>query len=54
MTALGARTPSDLTRCDVLIRGSLREFGQERGIDTRGFAVRSRSPILPEATGGLR
>ena len=43
MTALGARTPADLTRCDVLIYGDLRTFCAERGIDTRRLATRSRS-----------
>jgi isopentenyl-diphosphate delta-isomerase len=43
MTALGARTPTDLTRCDVLIKGDLRAFCAERGIGTRRLAGRSRS-----------
>jgi isopentenyl-diphosphate delta-isomerase len=41
MTALGARTPADLTRCDVLIHGGLRSFCADRGIDTRRLATRS-------------
>ena len=43
MTALGARTPADLTRCDVLVHGGLRAFCAERGIETRRLATRSRS-----------
>jgi isopentenyl-diphosphate delta-isomerase len=55
MTALGARTPHDLTRCDVLIRGSLRAFCTERGIQTGPLATRSssRSSSL-EPIGGTR
>ncbi|MBC7273609.1 MAG: type 2 isopentenyl-diphosphate Delta-isomerase [Streptomyces sp.] len=40
-TMLGAATPADLTGCDVLIEGSLREFCADRGIDTRALAQRS-------------
>lgn len=43
MTALGARTPADLARCDVLIRGGLRAFCADRGIDTAWLATRSGS-----------
>lgn len=43
MTALGARTPADLARCDVLILGSLRAFCADRGIETRQLATRSGS-----------
>lgn len=43
MTALGARTPADLSRCDVLVHGDLRAFCADRGIDTRRLATRSRS-----------
>ncbi|WP_305787991.1 type 2 isopentenyl-diphosphate Delta-isomerase [Symbioplanes lichenis] len=43
MTVLGARTPADLTRCDVLIQGSLSAFCARRGIDTDRLATRSRS-----------
>jgi isopentenyl-diphosphate Delta-isomerase len=43
MTALGARTPADLTRCDVLVHGDLRAFCADRGIETRRLATRSRS-----------
>jgi isopentenyl-diphosphate delta-isomerase len=43
MTALGARTPAQLARCDVLIRGALRTFCADRGIETRGLATRSGS-----------
>ncbi|WP_255954004.1 type 2 isopentenyl-diphosphate Delta-isomerase [Streptomyces odontomachi] len=42
MTVLGAPTPADLTRCDLLIHGELRDFCVDRGIDTRPFARRSR------------
>jgi isopentenyl-diphosphate delta-isomerase len=42
MTALGARTPADLTRCDVLIQGGLGAFCAQRDIDTGGLATRSR------------
>ncbi|GAA2102307.1 type 2 isopentenyl-diphosphate Delta-isomerase [Actinomadura alba] len=41
MTALGAPTPADLTRCDVLIHGDLRAFCADRGIETRRLATRS-------------
>ncbi|MGV9310717.1 type 2 isopentenyl-diphosphate Delta-isomerase [Streptomyces sp. NPDC003691] len=44
MTVLGARTPAGLTRCDVLVRGDLRAFCTDRGIDLRRLAGRSRSP----------
>lgn len=43
MTALGARTPAQLARCDVLICGALRSFCADRGIETRGLATRSGS-----------
>lgn len=43
MTALGARTPADLARCDVLVHGDLRDFCADRGIETGQFARRSRS-----------
>uniref|UniRef100_A0AAU2K061 Isopentenyl-diphosphate delta-isomerase n=1 Tax=Streptomyces sp. NBC_00049 TaxID=2903617 RepID=A0AAU2K061_9ACTN len=33
MTLLGAHTPADLTRTDLLVTGSLREFCLQRGID---------------------
>ncbi|QHY93691.1 Isopentenyl-diphosphate delta-isomerase [Streptomyces sp. S4.7] len=42
-TMLGARTPADLTRCDLLIRGELRDFCANRGIDPRPLAQRSGS-----------
>ncbi|WP_331725813.1 type 2 isopentenyl-diphosphate Delta-isomerase (plasmid) [Streptomyces xanthophaeus] len=45
-TMLGARTPADLARCDVLIQGTLRSFCADRGIDTRHLAQRS-SSIAP-------
>ena len=55
MTALGARTPADLTRCDVLVRGDLRAFCAERGIETRRLATRSRSyGTTHETIGGIR
>ncbi|SDP88700.1 type 2 isopentenyl-diphosphate Delta-isomerase [Lentzea jiangxiensis] len=38
MTVLGARTPADLARCEVRIRGGLREFCTDRGIDVHRFA----------------
>ncbi|MEU4796695.1 type 2 isopentenyl-diphosphate Delta-isomerase [Streptomyces sp. NPDC023327] len=34
MTLLGAHTPADLSHCDVLVTGSLREFCALRDIDT--------------------
>lgn len=43
MTVLGARTPADLSRCDVLVGGDLRTFCTDRGIETRSLATRSRS-----------
>ncbi|MEV1063742.1 type 2 isopentenyl-diphosphate Delta-isomerase [Streptomyces sp. NPDC050263] len=43
MTALGARTPAGLTRCDVLVHGDLRAFCTDRGIETRWLATRSQS-----------
>jgi isopentenyl-diphosphate Delta-isomerase len=55
MTVLGARTPVDLTRCDVLIRGDLRAFCAERGIGTRRLATRSRSyDTTAETMGSIR
>lgn len=55
MTALGARTPSDLSRCDVLVHGDLRAFCADRGIDTRRLATRSRSyDTAHETVGGTR
>jgi isopentenyl-diphosphate delta-isomerase len=53
MTALGARTPSDLARCDVLVHGDLRAFCADRRIDTRRLATRSFSTTR-ETTGGTR
>ncbi|MCI0385725.1 type 2 isopentenyl-diphosphate Delta-isomerase [Streptomyces sp. CNQ085] len=54
-TMLGARTPADLTRCDVLIHGPLRSFCTDRGIDIRRFAQRSSSAdIRSEMTGSTR
>lgn len=55
MTALGARTPADLARCDLLIQGGLREFCADRGIDTAAYARRSREyATRPEAREGTR
>jgi isopentenyl-diphosphate delta-isomerase len=55
MTALGARTPSDLTRCDVLVHGDLRAFCADREIETRRLATRSRScSTTHETVGGTR
>ncbi|WP_062650803.1 type 2 isopentenyl-diphosphate Delta-isomerase [Streptomyces maremycinicus] len=54
-TMLGARTPADLTHCDVLIHGELRAFCADRGIDTRPLARRSGShDALHEMTGTTR
>ncbi|WP_037681378.1 type 2 isopentenyl-diphosphate Delta-isomerase [Streptomyces griseus] len=54
MTALGARTPSELTRCDVLVHGDLRTFCADRGIDTRGLATRSSSyDTTHDTVGGI-
>ncbi|MFD9393230.1 type 2 isopentenyl-diphosphate Delta-isomerase [Streptomyces sp. NPDC060000] len=54
-TMLGARTPADLTRCDLLIHGSLRSFCADRSIDTRRLAQRSGSvAALHEMTGSTR
>ncbi|MFF9481528.1 type 2 isopentenyl-diphosphate Delta-isomerase [Streptomyces sp. NPDC014733] len=54
-TLLGARTPADLTRCDLLIHGELRSFCADRGIDTRRLAQRSGSTeILHEMTDNTR
>lgn len=55
MTALGARTPAELGRCDLLVGGGLRTFCADRDIDTRRLATRSRhhDPIH-QTTGGTR
>lgn len=54
MTALGARTPAELTRCDVLIRDPLSTFARQRGIDIGRLATRSRSyHPTPETVGGI-
>jgi isopentenyl-diphosphate delta-isomerase len=42
-TMLGARTPTDLTHCDLVISGELRSFCADRGIETRLLASRSRT-----------
>lgn len=55
MTVLGARTPADLARCDVLIRGDLRSFCVDRGIETRWLTTRASSfPGAYETTGSTR
>lgn len=41
MTVLGARTPAELARCDVLIGGALRSFCLDRGIEPGRLACRS-------------
>jgi isopentenyl-diphosphate Delta-isomerase len=41
MTLLGARTPADLRRTDLLLTGPVREFCDLRGIDAAGYARRS-------------
>ena len=43
MTVLGARDPADLSSCDMVVRGDLRTFCADRGIETRCLATRSRS-----------
>ncbi|WP_306205423.1 type 2 isopentenyl-diphosphate Delta-isomerase [Actinoplanes sp. RD1] len=43
MTALGSRTPAELTRCDVLVQGGLGAFCVQRDIETGRLATRSRS-----------
>ncbi|MGW1279631.1 type 2 isopentenyl-diphosphate Delta-isomerase [Streptomyces tsukubensis] len=54
MTVLGARTPAGLAGCDVLIRGELRGFCVDRGIDLRRLAGRSRSyGTAYETPGGI-
>ncbi|MGW6526222.1 type 2 isopentenyl-diphosphate Delta-isomerase [Streptomyces sp. NPDC054962] len=54
-TMLGARTPADLSRCDLLIHGELRNFCLDRGIDTWRLAQRSSSiDALHEMTGSTR
>ncbi|WP_344025425.1 type 2 isopentenyl-diphosphate Delta-isomerase [Streptomyces luteireticuli] len=50
MTMLGARTPAELTGCDLLISGGLRDFCADRGIETRQFARRS---SRTDATGAI-
>lgn len=55
MTMLGARTPAELERCDLLIHGDLRVFCADRGIETRRLALRSRRSDAPyEMTGSTR
>ncbi|MFG2503215.1 type 2 isopentenyl-diphosphate Delta-isomerase [Streptomyces sp. NPDC048441] len=50
-TMLGARTPAELTRCDLLIHGALRSFCADRGQETQRFALRSRTSAGPEVMG---
>ncbi|MFI1928875.1 MULTISPECIES: type 2 isopentenyl-diphosphate Delta-isomerase [unclassified Streptomyces] len=52
-TMLGARTPADLTRCDLLIHGSLRDFCADRGIDTGRLARRSTATDPTDSTDAL-
>jgi isopentenyl-diphosphate delta-isomerase len=47
MTALGARNPAQLARCDVLISGALHSFCANRGIETRPLATRSANVSAP-------
>ncbi|MFI1019055.1 type 2 isopentenyl-diphosphate Delta-isomerase [Streptomyces sp. NPDC020965] len=55
LTLLGVRTPAVLTHRDLLIRGELRDFCVDRGIDTRPFARRSGGLDVPhEMTGNRR
>lgn len=54
-TMLGARTPAELMRCDLLIHGGLRELCADLGIDTGSFARRSlSSEALHQTTGSTR
>ncbi|MFE6721780.1 type 2 isopentenyl-diphosphate Delta-isomerase [Streptomyces albidoflavus] len=54
-TMLGARTPAELTRCDLTLHGDLRTFCMDRGIDTRPLAQRSRAAeATHELTGSTR
>ncbi|WP_405493726.1 type 2 isopentenyl-diphosphate Delta-isomerase [Nocardia sp. NBC_00511] len=41
LTVLGARTPSDCVRCDLVLTGTLRAFCEARGIDVRGYGHRA-------------
>ncbi len=49
---LGAPTPADLARCDLLLHGSLRDFCADRGIDTATLARRSSSGAPSAPTTG--
>ncbi|MEX1656969.1 type 2 isopentenyl-diphosphate Delta-isomerase [Streptomyces pseudovenezuelae] len=51
-TMLGARTPADLTHCDLLIHGSLRDFCADRGIQTGPLARRFGAAEAPHETTG--
>lgn len=46
-TMVGARTPAELTRCDLTIHGDLRSFCIDRGIETQPLAQRSRVVDAP-------
>ncbi|QKW08103.1 type 2 isopentenyl-diphosphate Delta-isomerase [Streptomyces sp. NA04227] len=52
MTALGARTPAELAHCDVLIKGELRDFCADRGIETGPLSRRSTRLAATEQTTG--
>jgi isopentenyl-diphosphate delta-isomerase len=55
LTALGARTPAELTRCDLLIQDGLSAFCAQRDIDTGRLATRSRwYGTTPETNGDIR
>ncbi|MGY1439939.1 type 2 isopentenyl-diphosphate Delta-isomerase [Streptomyces reniochalinae] len=55
LTMLGARTPAELTHCDLLITGELRGFCADRGIDPGPFARRSGNLDFPnDMTGNTR
>lgn len=51
-TMLGARTPAELTRCDLLVHGELRDLCTDLGIDTGSLARRSSSSDAPHHTTG--
>lgn len=52
MTVLGARTPADLARCDVLIGGSLATFCTRRDISLTRFGTRS--GVTADSEGDMR
>ncbi|GGQ49479.1 isopentenyl-diphosphate delta-isomerase [Streptomyces mutabilis] len=47
LTMLGARTPAELTRCDLTVHGDLRTFCIDRGIALGPLAQRSRTVHAP-------